>query len=137
MSDAEAFYCLMVGSRSFSDYEFFVTKCDHLLRNWKNIIIVSGGAYGTDTLAKRYAADRHYAYKEFPADWDTYGKRAGYIRNRLMHEYISKHVNRGVIPKAIRSVCRTDCHHRIGRLCFMACSCSYEYQIAQRRFRGR
>lgn len=44
MSDAEAFYCLMVGSRSFSDYEFFVTKCDHLLRNWKNIIIVSGGA---------------------------------------------------------------------------------------------
>ena len=30
-----------------------------------------------------------------------------------------------------------DCHHRIGRLCFMACSCSYEYQIAQRRFRGR
>ena len=42
-----------------------------------------------------------------------------------------------VIPKAIRSVCRPDCHHRIGRLCFMACSCSYEYQIAQRRFRGR
>lgn len=97
MSDAEVFYCLMVGSRSFSDYEFFVTKCDHLLRNWKNIIIVSGGAYGTDALAKRYAANRHYAYKEFPADRDTYGKRAGYIRNRLMHEYISKHVNRGVI----------------------------------------
>lgn len=66
MSDAEAFYCLMVGSRSFSDYEFFVTKCDHLLRNWKNIIIVSGGAYGTDALAKRYAADRHYATKSFP-----------------------------------------------------------------------
>ena len=41
------------------------------------------------------------------------------------------------IPKAIRSVCRPDCHHRIGRLCFMACSCSYEYQITQRRFRGR
>ena len=36
-----------------------------------------------------------------------------------------------------RSVCRPDCHHRIGRLCYIACSCSYEYQIAQRRFRGR
>lgn len=97
MSDAEAFYCLMVGSRSFSDYEFFVTKCDHLLRNWKNIIIVSGGARGADALAKRYAVDRGYRYMEFPADWDTYGRRAGYIRNRAMHEYISTHVNRGVI----------------------------------------
>ena len=54
MSDAEAFYCLMVGSRSFSDYEFFVTKCDHLLRNWKNIIIVSGGAYGTDGIGRAH-----------------------------------------------------------------------------------
>ena len=97
MSDAEAFYCLMVGSRSFSDYEFFVTKCDHLLRNWKNIIIVSGGARGADAWAKRYAVDRGYRYMEFPADWDTYGRRAGYIRNRAMHEYISTHVNRGVI----------------------------------------
>lgn len=57
MSDAEAFYCLMVGSRSFSDYEFFVTKCDHLLRNWKNIIIVSGGAYGTDTVRMPWQND--------------------------------------------------------------------------------
>lgn len=97
MSDMGTFYCLIVGSRSFSDYELFTAKCDLLLRNWGSVVIVSGGAQGADALAKRYAADRGYRYREFPADWDTYGRRAGYIRNRAMHEYISTHVNRGVI----------------------------------------
>ena len=91
MSDVETFYCLIVGSRSFSDYELFVAKCDLLLRNWGSVVIVSGGARGADALAKRYAVDRGYCYMEFPADWDTYGRRAGYIRNRAMHEYISTH----------------------------------------------
>lgn len=97
MSDVETFYCLIVGSRSFSDYELFAAKCDLLLRNWGSVVIVSGGARGADALAKRYAMDRGYCYKEFSADWNTYGRRAGYIRNRAMHEYISTHVNRGVI----------------------------------------
>lgn len=86
MSDVETFYCLIVGSRSFSDYELFIAKCDLLLRNWGSVVIVSGGARGADALAKRYAVDRGYCYMEFPADWDTYGRRAGYIRNRAMHE---------------------------------------------------
>ena len=81
MSDVETFYCLIVGSRSFSDYELFVAKCDLFLRNWGSVVIVSGGARGADALAKRYAVDRGYCYMEFPADWDTYGRRAGYIRN--------------------------------------------------------
>lgn len=88
---------LSVDSRSFSDYELFVAKCDLLLRNWGSVVIVSGGARGADALAKQYAVDRGYCYMEFPADWDTYGRRAGYIRNRAMHEYISTHENRGVI----------------------------------------
>lgn len=94
MSDVETFYCLIVGSRSFSDYGLLAAKCDLLLRNWGSVVIVSGGARGADALAKRYAMDRGYRYKEFPADWDTYGRRAGYIRNRAMHEYISTHANR-------------------------------------------
>lgn len=62
MSDVETFYCLIVGSRSFSDYELFVAKCDLLLRNWESVVIVSGGARGADALAKRYAVDRGYYY---------------------------------------------------------------------------
>lgn len=68
MSDVETFYCLIVGSRSFSDYELFVAKCDLLLRNWGSVVIVSGGARGADALAKRYAVDRGYCYMEFPAE---------------------------------------------------------------------
>ena len=50
MSDVETFYCLIVGSRSFSDYELFVAKCDLLLRNWGSVVIVSGGARGAGAL---------------------------------------------------------------------------------------
>lgn len=60
-------------------------------------MIISGGANGTDALAKRYAEEKGFAFKEFSADWNQYGKRAGYIRNRIMHEYLSKQKSRGVI----------------------------------------
>ena len=68
MSDVETFYCLIVGSRSFSDYELFVAKCDLLLRNWGSVVIVSGGARGADALAKRYAVDRGYSYMDVPSN---------------------------------------------------------------------
>ena len=57
MSDVETFYCLIVGSRSFSDYELFVAKCDLLLRNWGSVVIVSGGARGADALPDIYVHD--------------------------------------------------------------------------------
>lgn len=56
-----------------------------------------GGASGTDALAERYAHERAYSLQIFPADWSRYGKRAGYVRNREMHSYISTHADRGVI----------------------------------------
>lgn len=91
------FYCLIVGSRSYSDYSEFKRIVDYLLSNKENIIIVSGGANGADSLAKLYATEKGYEFLEFPADWNTYGKRAGYIRNEQMHQYISQHTQRGCI----------------------------------------
>lgn len=41
------FYCLVVGSRDFNDYQLMCTVLDHLLQNKKYIVIVSGGAKGT------------------------------------------------------------------------------------------
>lgn len=50
--------------------------------------VVSGGCpTGADKAAKRYAEIYSYAYKEFPADWDKYGKMAGPIRNGQMAAY--------------------------------------------------
>lgn len=95
--ECETFFCLVVGSRNFSDYALMETKLDRYLSNFSKIIIVSGGARGADTLAKEYARRKGYGYREFPANWNTYGKSAGYIRNEEMHKYISHARCRGVV----------------------------------------
>lgn len=96
--ECEKFQCLIIGSRSFTDYEYFKTKINYYLQNHKNdAVIISGGAAGTDSLAKQYAKEFGYEYKEFPAEWKQYGKSAGYMRNKQMHEYISHFKKRGVI----------------------------------------
>lgn len=86
----EAFFCLVAGSRAFDDYDLLCSKLDELLSKQKDVVIVSGGAKGADSLAERYAAERGYPRIIFPAEWDKYGKRAGYFRNRQMYEFISK-----------------------------------------------
>lgn len=96
--DNEKFYCMIVGTRTFNDYGFLKRKADYYLQNHKaDTVIVSGGARGTDSLARRYAEEKGYEYHEFPADWNTYGKSAGYRRNEEMHRFIAGHENRGVI----------------------------------------
>lgn len=91
------FHCLIVGSRTFEDYDLFQRKVDHFLGGRTDVEIVSGGAAGADFLAERYANDRGFPLQVFSPDWSRYGKRAGYVRNREMHEYISKFPERGVI----------------------------------------
>lgn len=49
--------------------------------------IVSGTAKGVDRLGEWFAAHRGIPIKRFPADWDKYGKSAGYKRNKQMAEY--------------------------------------------------
>lgn len=93
----DVFYCLIVGSRNFTNYEYFKKKTDFFLRNHKNITIVSGGARGADTLAKKYAQEKQYKYIEFPADWEKDGKAAGFIRNEKMHKFLCNYNFRGCI----------------------------------------
>lgn len=91
------FYCLVVGSRTITDYNYIKETLDYFLQNKSEITIVSGGARGVDSLAERYAKERNYGLKIFPADWDRYGKQAGYIRNDEMHKYISQFSDRGIV----------------------------------------
>lgn len=49
--------------------------------------VVSGTARGVDRFGEQWAIENNVAIKRFPADWDTYGKRAGYLRNTQMAEY--------------------------------------------------
>jgi len=80
---------IIAGSREFNDYNMLCITCDQILKNQdKNQIeIVSGIAKGADLLGEKYANDRNYKLKKFPANWDLYGKSAGYKRNTEMALY--------------------------------------------------
>ena len=49
-------------------------------------VVVSGGARGVDRTAQRAAEERGLSIQVWPALWDAHGKRAGYLRNRLIVE---------------------------------------------------
>lgn len=74
---------IIAGSRSFDNYDFLKDIC----RNFVITEIVSGTARGADQLGERYAKENNIPVKRFPADWNRYGKRAGYVRNAEMAGY--------------------------------------------------
>lgn len=78
---------IIAGGRDFKDYNRLKEVCDKILINQNKIEIVSGTAGGADTLGERYAQEKGYEVKKFPAKWDEYGKKAGYLRNQEMGEY--------------------------------------------------
>ena len=85
----DKFSVIIAGSRDFSDYELLTIVCDHMLSEkikTNNIVIISGGARGADSLGERYAKERGFELEIHPADWDRYGKSAGYRRNKEMAE---------------------------------------------------
>ena len=90
-SKRPTFKVIIAGGRNFNDYERLKRDCDKLLINKRNmgyrIIIISGTAQGADTLGEQYAKEKGYEVLRFPADWTTYGKKAGYIRNIEMSQH--------------------------------------------------
>ena len=83
-----SFKVVIAGGRSFSDYKLLVSKMDSLLKTkiaeGYEITIISGTANGADKLGERYAESREFQLIQMPAQWDTYGKSAGYRRNLEM-----------------------------------------------------
>ena len=78
---------IVAGTRGFTNYNLMCKKLDTLLCNLKDIEIVSGTARGADSLGEKYAKENNLVLKQFPANWDKYGKRAGYLRNSQMADY--------------------------------------------------
>lgn len=76
---------IIAGSRSFNNMGNLLYSLGKI--PWRLTEIVSGGARGADKLGERLAKEESINLKVFPADWDKYGKSAGYIRNAEMAEY--------------------------------------------------
>ena len=77
---------LICGSRFYTRYE----KVLHYIRRLKatsvhgDIVIIAGGARGADALAVKAAIACGLPFREYPAQWEKYGKKAGPIRNQTM-----------------------------------------------------
>ncbi len=78
---------IIAGGRNFDDFNKLCQVCDEFLKKYSNVEIVSGAFKGADLLGERYAAERNYPIKQFPADWRRYGKSAGHKRNAEMAAY--------------------------------------------------
>ena len=76
---------IVAGSRSINDWEYIFKLLD--THESEISEVVSGGAKGVDTWGEIWAEASHIPYIQFPAEWDKYGKQAGYLRNQQMAEY--------------------------------------------------
>jgi len=86
------FKVIIAGGRDFDNWEYnncWLDKIDYYLKNKDpdKIEMVTGCAKGADQIPYFYNTWYGYSIKEFPADWNKYGKPAGYIRNKEMAEY--------------------------------------------------
>ena len=81
---------IVAGGRDFNDYELLSAELIKYIREIApdaerdGVAIVSGAAAGADTLGARFARLNHMPLHVYPAEWDIYGKLAGFRRNKIM-----------------------------------------------------
>lgn len=76
---------IIAGSRGITDPALI--KEAVRLSQFKITEVVSGAARGVDTLGEGWASVNRLPVKQFPANWNLYGKAAGHIRNNEMASY--------------------------------------------------
>lgn len=86
---------VVVGSRSFTNYDAFDRVMKECGQFDHESAIISGGARGVDSLAKRWGKENMNGavFWEFRANWGVHGKKAGILRN----EEMAKKATRGMI----------------------------------------
>ena len=78
---------IIAGGRDFNNYSLLEKEVDRILTGITDIEVVSGAARGADNLGTVYARQHGYAVRTFIADWELYGKSAGFARNGDMAAY--------------------------------------------------
>ena len=75
---------LIVGSRSFTDYERMENEIFRQYSVDQIDAVISGGAKGADSLARLFAINHEIQFIEHLPDWNRLGKKAGILRNMTM-----------------------------------------------------
>lgn len=78
---------IIAGSRGINRIPALRSMYAWAFCNLRPTEIVSGTARGVDRYGEEFAQMSKIPVARFPADWDKYGKRAGYLRNEQMAEY--------------------------------------------------
>jgi hypothetical protein len=76
---------IIAGSRSIQNIHFLLKAIEKI--DWEITEVVCGKARGADHLGELWANFMNIPVKEFPANWNKYGRSAGYKRNAEMAEY--------------------------------------------------
>lgn len=77
---------VVTGGRDFWDK----TKVYEVLDSLEGVkVLAQGGASGADMLSKAWARSRGVSVREFPADWEEFGRSAGPRRNRAMLQEVN------------------------------------------------
>lgn len=94
---------IIAGGRDFDDFQLLTNRCNEILseeikdNSVDGIRIISGTARGADKLGEQFANVAHHEVSRFPADWDKYGKSAGYRRNTEMAKFAVEDKNVGIL----------------------------------------
>jgi hypothetical protein len=75
---------LVCGGRDFADKNAVRQAMNAAVGHVKDVVVIHGAARGADRLAGEIAEAAGIPVLNFPADWATHGKRAGFIRNQQM-----------------------------------------------------
>ena len=71
----------IVGSRNYTNYDYFKSVVIETTKNLRIKSIISGGATGVDNLAEKYSLEYKIPITIYKPEWEIYGKKAGPIRN--------------------------------------------------------
>jgi hypothetical protein len=78
---------IIAGSRDWNNYNILRDITNEILTDiyfkspFTSVQVISGTARGADLLGEQYAKEYNFDIKRFPADWEKYGKKAGFLRN--------------------------------------------------------
>lgn len=72
----------IVGSRGIDDISILEQLWNQLKLGFDGHKIISGGAKGVDQMARNFAIAHKIPIIEHIPDWNKYGKKAGYLRNK-------------------------------------------------------
>lgn len=75
---------LICGGREYRDRVQAFEYLDLLHAKHHFTEVIAGAAPGADSIAIEWAVARGVVYREFPANWDKHGIRAGRVRNIQM-----------------------------------------------------